>query len=156
MSIERNSGMDPVIIGRLRESVSLLPVGELGPVHEFYMRLFELAPDARPMFTRHMDLQARKFADMLAWVVGHLEKPDELCRELRNLGARHRGYGVSADHYAPVGSALIWMFKHALGDRFTPEMEEAWLEAYAFISLEAERGSREAAAGDRSESRAEQ
>ena len=44
-----------------------------------------------------------------------------------------------------VGSALIWMFQHTLGDRFTPEMEEAWLEAYAFISLEAERCSRAAA-----------
>jgi hemoglobin-like flavoprotein len=36
------------------------------------------------------------------------------------------------------------MFQHTLGDRFTPEMEEAWLEAYAFLTLEAERGSREA------------
>ncbi len=81
---------------------------------------------------------------MLAWVIAHLENPDELCREMRELGARHSGYGSKADQYAPVGSALIWMFQHALGDRFTPEMEEAWLEAYAFISLEAERGSREA------------
>lgn len=63
---------------------------------------------------------------------------------MRALGARHRRYGVKADHYAPLGSALIWMFQHALGERFTPEMEEAWLEAYAYISLEAERGAREA------------
>jgi hemoglobin-like flavoprotein len=64
---------------------------------------------------------------------------------LQALGARHRDYGVQIDHYAPLGSALIWMFQHTLGDRFTSEMEEAWLEAYAFISFEAERGSREAA-----------
>jgi len=31
------------------------------------------------------------------------------------------------------------------GDGFTPEMEEAWLEFYAFATLEMERGSREAA-----------
>jgi len=37
------------------------------------------------------------------------------------------------------------MFQRTLGDRFTSEMEEAWLEFYAVISLEAERGSREAA-----------
>lgn len=144
--------MDSTTIGRLRESVSLLPIEDLGPVHEFYRRLFELAPDTRTMFTRQIDLQARKFADMLAWVIGHLEKPDELCREMRELGARHSRYGVRVDHYAPVGSALIWMFQQALGDRFTPEMEEAWLEAYAFISLEAERGPREAVAGERSHS----
>jgi hypothetical protein len=55
---------------------------------------------------------------------------------MRALGARHKDYGVKIDQYAPLGSALIWMFQHTLGDRFTPEMEEAWLEVYAFLSLE--------------------
>lgn len=52
------------------------------------------------------------------------------------------GYGVVVDHYAPVGSALIWMFKATLGDRFTPEMEDAWIETYAAISSDMERGAR--------------
>jgi hemoglobin-like flavoprotein len=137
--------MDSIMMGHLRRSLSLLPGEDLGPVHEFYRRLFELAPEARPMFTREISLQAKKFSDMLAWVIANLENPDELRREIRKLGARHKGYGVKVDQYAPVGSALIWMFQRTLGDRFTPEMEEAWLEFYAFVSLEAERGSREAA-----------
>jgi hemoglobin-like flavoprotein len=136
--------MNSATIRSLRESVALLPSEDPGPVREFYGRLFELAPEVRPMFNREIGLQARKFSDMLAWVIAHLENPHELSREMRELGARHGGYGVKVDHYALVGSALIWMFQHTLGDRFTPEMEEAWLEAYAFISLEAERGSREA------------
>ena len=136
--------MDSIMIGHLRDSVSLLPMEDLGPAREFYRRLFELAPETRSLFTREIGLQAQKFSEMLAWVIANLENPDELLKEMRALGARHRGYGVKADQYAPVGSALIWMFQHTLGDRFTPEMEEAWLEAYAFISLEAERGSREA------------
>jgi len=136
--------MDSATIRHLQESVALLPVGDLGPADEFYRRLFELAPEVRPLFGRDIGLQAKKFSDMLAWMVANLEHPDELCREMRALGARHRGYGVKTDHYAPLGSALIWMFQHSLGDRFTAEMEEAWMEAYAFLSLEAERGSREA------------
>ena len=135
-----------MIIRHLRESVALLPTEDRTAVDEFYRRLFELAPEVRPMFKREMGQQAKKFSDMLVWVIVHLEHPDELCRELRALGARHRDYGVAIDHYAPVGSALIWMFQHSLGDRFTSEMEEAWLEAYAFISSEMERGSREAPA----------
>ena len=137
--------MDSITIRYLRESVALLPREDLAPVDEFYRRLFELAPEIRPMFKGDMGLQVKKFSDMLAWVITHLEHPEELSRELRALGARHRDYGVEIDHYAPVGSALIWMFQHTLGDRFTSEMEEAWLEAYAFISFEAERGSRDAA-----------
>lgn len=136
--------MDSIMIRHLRESVTLLPVsGDLDPADEFYRRLFELAPEVRGMFKGDMDLQAKKFSDMLAWVIAHLESPDELCLELRALGARHRDYGVEIDQYAPLGSALIWMFQHTLGDRFTSEMEEAWLEAYAFISSEMERGARQ-------------
>jgi hemoglobin-like flavoprotein len=137
--------MDSTTIRHLRESVALLPTGGHAPVDEFYKRLFELAPEVRPMFSHEMDSQAKKFSDMLAWVIAHLEHPHELFQEMRALGARHGGYGVKTDQYAPVGSALIWMFQHVLGDRFTPEMEEAWLEFYAFASFEMERGSLEAA-----------
>jgi len=138
--------MDSTTIRHLQESVALLPMGDLAPVNEFYKRLFELAPEARPLFKTDMDVQAKKFSDTFAWVIAHLERPHELCQELRALGARHGGYGVKIDQYAPVGSALIRMFQRTLGDRFTPEMEEAWLEFYAFASFEMERGSREAAA----------
>ncbi len=137
--------MDSTTIRHLRESVALLPTGDLAPIHEFYRRLFELAPEARPMFTREMGLQAKKFSETLAWVIANVEHPLELCQQLRELGARHAGYGVKIDQYAPVGSALIWMFQHTLGDRFSLEMEEAWLEFYAFASFEMERGAREAA-----------
>jgi hemoglobin-like flavoprotein len=135
--------MDPITVRHLRDSAALMPAGDHGPSEEFYQRLFELAPEVRPMFTREIGMQARKLSEMLSWIIAHLEQPDELVAELRKLGARHGGYGVEINHYAPVGSALIWMFQKTLGDRFTPEMEEAWLEAYAFISGEMERGFRE-------------
>ena len=135
--------MDGMIIRHLRASVALLPMEDRAPADEFYRRLFELAPEVRPMFKGDLGLQVKKFSDMLAWVIAHMDDPKELCRELRALGSRHRDYGVVVDQYAPVGSALIWMFQHTLGDRFSSEMEEAWLEAYAFISSEMERGSRE-------------
>jgi hemoglobin-like flavoprotein len=137
--------MDSITIRHLRDSAALMPTEDYGPVEEFYGRLFELAPEVRPLFKREISLQAKKLSEMLAWVIAHLEQPDELVPELRKLGARHGGYGVEINHYAPVGSALIWMFQQTLGGRFTPEMEEAWLEAYAFISCEMERGFREAA-----------
>ena len=86
--------MDWMIIRHLRESVALLPKEDLTPADEFYRRLFELAPEVRPMFKGDMGLQVKKFSDMLAWVIAHLEDPKELCKELHALGARHRDYGV--------------------------------------------------------------
>lgn len=137
--------MDSITIRHLQDSAALMPAGDHGPVEEFYGRLFELAPEVRPLFTGEIGLQAKKLSEMLAWVIGNLDQPDELVKELRKLGARHGGYGVEINHYAPVGSALIWMFQRTLGSRFTPQMEEAWLEAYAFMTGEMERGFREEA-----------
>jgi hypothetical protein len=95
--------MNSATIRNLRESVALLPTEDPGPVHEFYRRLFGLAPEVRPMFNREIGLQARKFSDMLAWVIAHLENPHELSREMRELGARH---GVDLDVPAHAGRSL--------------------------------------------------
>jgi hemoglobin-like flavoprotein len=127
----------------VRDSVALLPAGDLTHVHAFYERLFELAPEVRPMFKSSLDMQVRKLADTLAWIVANLDDPGTMMTTLQQLGARHNEYGVAADHYAPVGSALIRMFQVTLGDRFTPEMEDAWLETYAVISGDMERGARQ-------------
>jgi hemoglobin-like flavoprotein len=134
--------LEPSTIRLVRESGAMLPVGAPGPVQAFYERLFELAPEVRPLFTGDAAAQAKKLADMLAWVLVHLDAPEVLVPTLRDLGARHAGYGVGIDDYAPVGSALIWMFQRTLGDRFTEDMEEAWLDMYSFISTEMERGAR--------------
>jgi hemoglobin-like flavoprotein len=134
-------------IGLVRESAALLPVGDATPVRAFYRRLFELAPGLRGLFHVDIDLQAQKLADMLAWVVTHLDERETLATTLRALGARHVEYGVVVDQYAPVGSALVWMFTETLGDRFTPAMEEAWIDTFAAISSEMERGARAATAG---------
>ncbi|MGE5148514.1 MAG: globin domain-containing protein, partial [Rhodospirillaceae bacterium] len=50
------------------------------------------------------------------------------------LGERHKGYGVTADHYAPVGAALLWTLEKGLGADFTPETKEAWTAAYTALA----------------------
>lgn len=126
----------------LKTSIDLLPTNIADSTVIFYQRLFELAPEVRELFPADLSKQARKLHDTLTWVVRHLERPEELLRALHALGDRHAGYKVQVDHYAAVGSALIWMFQQCLGDRFTEDMEEAWIIAYAFISGEMERGQR--------------
>lgn len=124
----------------IKETIGLLPPDPKPLVLAFYERLFELAPETRTMFPDNLEKQAQKLTEMLVWIVEHLEKPDELLTALHQMGVRHAGYGVHVDHYANVGSALIWMFRKGLGRRFTREMEEAWVLTYAFLSREMERG----------------
>jgi hemoglobin-like flavoprotein len=53
---------------------------------------------------------------------------------LRQLGARHGGYGVVDAHYASVGTALLQTLAQGLGAAFTPEVRDAWAETYGLIS----------------------
>jgi hemoglobin-like flavoprotein len=100
----------------------------------FYGRLFEIAPEVRPLFKNDMDEQGRKLMMTLGVVVGGLTRLDEIVPVARDLAIRHVAFGVKADHYAPVGAALLWTLGQGLGDAFTPEVEEAWIAAYTTLS----------------------
>ena len=51
-----------------------------------------------------------------------------------DLAKRHVGYGVAREHYALVGSALLWTLEQGLADEFTPALRAAWEAAYSALS----------------------
>ena len=100
----------------------------------FYDRLFETAPETRALFPRDMAEQKTKLMTMLATAVTNLHKLDTILSAVKALGQRHKGYGVTAAHYAPVGAALLWTLEKGLGADFTPEVKEAWTETYTALA----------------------
>src|SRR5262245_31203989 len=92
----------------------------------FYGRLFEVAPEVRPMFKQDITVQGRKLMEMLTTLVGNLDRLDELNGMLRAMGQRHAGYGVRTEHYAFVSTSLIWALGVALDSEFSPELKGAW------------------------------
>ena len=100
----------------------------------FYGRLFEIAPHVRPMFPEDLSEQKKKLIAMLGTAVAGLSNLDTVLPAVRALGHRHAGYGVKAEHYAPVGSALLWTLEKGLGTAFAPEVKEAWAAAYLLLS----------------------
>ena len=56
-----------------------------------------------------------------------------LLGECHYLGRRHVGYGLKAQHYVLVGSALLWTLEKALGEAFTSEVKDAWASAYILL-----------------------
>jgi len=100
----------------------------------FYGRLFEIAPDVKPLFKSNIAEQGRKLMGTLAVVVRGLDNLEAIVPVAQTLARRHVDYGVRAAHYAPVGAALIWTLEQGLGDDFTPEVRAAWAEAYTILS----------------------
>ena len=100
----------------------------------FYGHPFEIAPQVRPLFPEDLTEQKRKLMAVLGTAVGSLHRISEIVPVVQALGRRHAGYKVTAEHYKPVGEALIWTLEQGLGDAFTPPIKTAWLEAYTMLA----------------------
>jgi hemoglobin-like flavoprotein len=101
----------------------------------FYGRLFELDPTLQRLFRRtDMAAQRKVLMQTLAVVVKSLDRLDQIVPAVQALGRRHAGYGVRAAHYDTVGSALLWTLEQGLGDGFSPEVRDAWTQAYGTLA----------------------
>lgn len=100
----------------------------------FYDRLFETAPEVKPLFRGDMAEQGRKLMATLAVVVNGLTDLETILPAASALAKRHVGYGVKASHYPAVGSALLWTLEQGLGPAWTPELAAAWTAAYTTLS----------------------
>jgi hemoglobin-like flavoprotein len=109
------------------------PISEAAAVI-FYDRLFEVAPQVKPMFPTDMTEQRKKLMATLAVVVGGLSNLESILPAASALAMRHVGYGAKAEHYPVVGAALLWTLEKGLGEGWTPEVADAWTAAYGTLS----------------------
>lgn len=128
-----------------------LPKSFLSIIMQPSSRLFELEPEAKgifgfkasadvdkelskaPRFTKH----AKYFIQMIDKALGMLGPDIELLTEiLLDLGAKHVGYGVKPEYFPSMGRALIYAVKEQLGDHFTDETKDAWVEVYGALSYD--------------------
>ncbi len=100
----------------------------------FYGRLFEIAPQVKPMFKGDMVEQGAKLMTTLGVVVNGLKDLPAIVPVAQDLAVKHVGYGVEAEHYAFVGEALLYTLGKGLGDDFDAPTNEAWTSAYGTLS----------------------
>ncbi len=127
-----NGPMTPSQVTTVETTVQAVDLDEL--VADFYRRAFAADPEVAAMFTSDPEIQRQRFALELQTIVGSIRDLDAFCSSAAALGARHRGYGVRASHYRTMGDALLASLAAALGDAWTPAVEEAWTLAYSLIS----------------------
>ena len=100
----------------------------------FYDHLFEVAPETRALFPDDLAAQKQKFITMLSTVVAGLHEFNRIAPIVEDLGVRHATYGVVEKHYEPFGAALMQALEESLGVDFTPQVREAWAEAYMTLA----------------------
>jgi nitric oxide dioxygenase len=126
--------MTPAQVKLIQDSFAkVAPISEQAAVL-FYGRLFEIAPEVKPLFRGDMTEQGRKLMATLAVVVNGLANLEAILPAASALARRHIAYGVKSGHYTPVGEALLWTLERGLGAQWTQELAAAWAAAYTTLS----------------------
>ena len=126
--------MTPDQVKAIQDSFKLVaPISDQAAAM-FYGRLFDIAPAVKPLFRGDMTEQGRKLMATLGVVVNSLGNLEAVLPAASALAKRHVDYGVTADHYTPVGAALLWTLEKGLGEQWTPQLAEAWGAAYTLLS----------------------
>ena len=119
------------------------PVGFWGL--QFYDTLFEMEPSVRSLFKNKFQ-QGKMLTEMvdaaLVLLPGtfdemlgeeRLKIDSKLISVLQALAERHVQYQTKAEHYGPVGIAIVTTFEKTLGDQFDDNTKAAWIELWSLI-----------------------
>ena len=126
--------MDPKQIQLVQESFEKMYPQADAISQRFYEHLFRIDPSMKPLFRTDIQSQSRKFMAMVRVTVKGLSRLDQIHPALVEMGARHIHYGVEDMHYEPMKEALLLAFHEELGESFTPEVEQAWNDAYDLMA----------------------
>ena len=96
----------------------------------FYRRFFELAPETRSPFPNDLERQYLTLVDMMAAIIGALDRQELFQSITTYAGLRHARFGAKPAYFSAFGDALIWSLEQQFGASFTPELKEAWLTLY--------------------------
>jgi methyl-accepting chemotaxis protein len=115
-------------------------------VDTFYTRLFDAAPEVKPLFA-NTDLRKQK-SMLLATLVllrKSLRDLEAITPKLRQLGARHVAYGALPEHYPVVAEVMLASMAEIAGDAWTPDVQAAWARALGIVATAMLEGAAEAA-----------
>lgn len=101
---------------------------------EFYDRLFAQYPQVRPMFKHSLSEQYTKFIGMLSIIIQGIDAPAALVPLIAEMGESHKGYGVLSHHYRIVEEIFLSVLNDTLPDDYSEESEQAWKQAFRFMS----------------------
>ena len=126
--------MDPRQITLVQQSFEKIAPMGLKVADLFYAELFAIDPSLRSMFKGDMQAQHKKLLSALALVVRSLHTPEKILNAVEKLAVKHLDYGVRPEHYTYVGNALLRTLKKGLGLEFTPELCDAWTDAFRMLA----------------------
>lgn len=129
--------LTPRTIELVKATVPALEARGLDIVHEMYARMFR-DPAIRDLFNQSNhgvnDAQPRALTGAIMAYAANIENLGALAPAVERIAQKHVGLQILPEHYPHVAEALLGAIGHVLGEAATPEILEAWGEAYWFLA----------------------
>ena len=121
----------------VKSTVPLLAQAGTVVTDHFYKRLFSHNPELKNIFNMaNQDTGRQQFAlfNALAAYAQNIDNLAVLKEALTRINHKHTSLNILPEHYPIVGAHLIGTLKELLPEKFTPDVEYAWREAYGVLA----------------------
>lgn len=103
----------------------------------FYRRMFSFNPELKNVFNLGNQQNGRQQTALAMAVLAYAENIDDpsvLLPVVERIGHKHTSLDIRPEHYAIVGRHLIASIGEVLGESATPELLDAWKDAYQALA----------------------
>ncbi|WP_067146853.1 NO-inducible flavohemoprotein [Pseudotamlana agarivorans] len=104
----------------------------------FYEMLFDKHPELKSVFNmanQKKGTQQRALANAVFQYAVHIDKLEKLGDAVELIAQKHASLAIPKEAYPIVGENLLIAIKKVLGDAATPEIIDAWAEAYGDLAV---------------------
>ena len=121
-------------IDTVKATIPVLQEQGLAITTRMYDILFEKYPGTRDLFGSAPGDQPRILAGAIGAYAMNIDDLGALRDAVARMAAAHVRSNVKPEHYPMVGDAVLTAMQDVLGDAATPEILEAWKEAFFFLA----------------------
>ena len=103
----------------------------------FYKNLFEAHPELLNVFNHANQSKGRQqtaLANTVYAAAANIDNLEAIVPAVVQIAHKHKSLGITPEQYPVVGYHLLGAIKEVLGDAATPEIINAWSEAYGVIA----------------------
>lgn len=118
-------------------SVPVLREHGLTLTRTFYRNMFASHPELTNLFNmgnQAQGTQQQSLASAVFAYAANIGNPGALAPVVERIAHKHASLGITPDQYSIVGHHLLGAIRETLGEAATPELLEAWAEAYGVLA----------------------
>ncbi|KKL01849.1 NO-inducible flavohemoprotein [Rheinheimera mesophila] len=124
-------------IAIVKSTIPLLESAGVAITNHFYQRMFRLNPELKDIFNMTNQHSGRQQFALFSAIAAYAKNIDNLAvltETVERVAHKHTSFFIQPEHYGIVGHHLIETLRELAPDAFTPEVEQAWTEAYGALA----------------------